>query len=91
MLALTSSTPKSAGKKASLRESYIGPIIEPIPGTVICRYCHSSWSDIPKPAYADWGYRFAILARMQTPWDHASTLGLTHYSSSSLVPKYAPM
>ena len=36
--ALTSSPPKCAGKKASLRESYIGPITEPTPGTFLCRY-----------------------------------------------------
>ena len=39
---LTSSPPKRAGKKASIRESYIGPIREPTPGTDLCIYSHSS-------------------------------------------------
>ena len=60
MSVLTSSPPKSAGKKASLRASSIGPTRELTTGTVLCRYCHSIWSDIPKTAYADWGYRFSI-------------------------------
>ena len=37
---LTYSSPKSAGKKASLRESSIGPIIVPATGIILCRYCH---------------------------------------------------
>ena len=65
---LTSSPPKSGGKKASLREFSIGPIRDPTPGTVLCRYCHLIWSDIPNPEYADWGYHLDILARVQTLW-----------------------
>ena len=87
---MTSFPPKSAGMKASLRAYSIGPIIVPTPGEVLCRYCHSSWSNIPKLAYANWGYRFAILARVRTQWAHASTLGHTHAYSSSLVPNYPP-
>ena len=44
---------KRTGKKDSLRESSIGPIIVPTPGTVLFRYCHSRWSNPPKSAYAN--------------------------------------
>ena len=85
--ALTSTPTKIAGKKASLRASSIGTIRDPTPGTVLCRYCHLSWRDIPKPAYVDWVYHLAILARVRTPWAHASTLGRTYSSMSSLGPR----
>ena len=48
--ALISSSPNSAGKNVFLRASSIGPIRVPTPGTVLCRYCHSSCNDIPKLA-----------------------------------------
>ena len=87
--ALTSSLLEIAGKKASLRASYIIPIRELTPGTVFCRYCHYIWSDIPKPVYSIWEYRFAIVSRMRTLWFHASILGHTYSSISSLGPQYA--
>ena len=49
-LALISSPPNSAEKNFSLRDSSIGPIRVPTPGTVLCRYCHSICNDIPRPA-----------------------------------------
>ena len=88
--ALTSPPLKSVGNKASIRVSSIGPIIWPTPGSVHCKYCHSRWIDIPKPVYADWGFQLADLSRMRTLWAHASTLGRTHDSSSSLGPKLPP-
>ena len=54
-LALTSYPTKSVGKKTSLRESSIGLIREPTPGTVLYRYCHLICINTPNPAYEDWG------------------------------------
>ena len=42
--------PNSAGTHFSLRASSVGPIRVPTPGTVLCRYCHSSCNNIPNPA-----------------------------------------
>ena len=41
-LSLTSSLSKIAGKKVSIRASYIGPTIVKTLGTVLCIYCHYS-------------------------------------------------
>ena len=68
-------------------ESYLGPIRLLTPGKILCRYCHLSWRDIPKTAYAEWGYHLAILDMMWTSWARASTFGRTQPYSSSLVPK----
>ena len=87
---LTSSPPKVTREKASLRVSYIRPIILTTPGTVLFRYCHLSWINTPKTAYAKWGYHLNILARLRTPWFHASTLGLIQAYSYYLGPKYDP-
>ena len=78
---------KSAGNKASIRSSSMVPIRVPTPGKVLLRYCHSIWSDIPKPAYAYWGYHLDILDRVRTSWAHASNLVLTQSSSSPLGPQ----
>ena len=88
--ALISSPPNSLRKNFSLRAYSIGPIIVPTLGTVLCRYCHLSCKNIPKPAYADWGFRRAILPKTLTLWAHASTWGFTHASSWSHGPRYAP-
>ena len=44
------SPPNSTGGNFSLRDSSMGPIRVPTPGTVLCRYFHSSCNNIPKPA-----------------------------------------
>ena len=82
--ALNSSPQKISGKKTSHRASSIGPMREPTPGTFLCRYCHSIWSDIPNPEYADWEYRLANLSMLWTQCAHASTLVRTQAYSSSL-------
>ena len=84
---LTSSLMESAGKKASIKASSMGPIRVTTPWTVFCRYCHLIWSDTPYQAYTNWGYCLAILPRMRTSWDHASTFGRTHFPRSSMGPK----
>ena len=84
---LASSPLKSAGNKDSIRESLMVTILVPTPVSVLCRNCHLIWRNISEPAYVDWAYHFAILARMQNLWAHASTLVCIHASSSSLGPK----